>query len=222
MILLLNNNFFPDSEKTKMQSFTLAAKHLTEKHTGPNLTKEIEEILSSLGVRSSQIVGGTTDGGGNIVNGVKSVCGNDNHIRCMCHVFNVIIRRCLEKMKMLMSIIQKVKKFVTHMKHSYLVMDLYRELQMLCGVSEHEVKFLIQSIITRWNSELYCIKRFLDMIEHIMELVRSPTYNGPEIPTKEEIKLLEEYVSLMEPFASVTTLLSGERYVTGQVVFPLI
>jgi hypothetical protein len=194
------------------------AKHLPDSHTGDNLYAEFVKMLQKFNVELTDVVAGTTDGGTNVINAMKSLCGPNGHVPCICHIINAMIRRCLNHptAKAITTVIDKVKRFVTHLKHSNTAMGIYRKLQTLAGTLESNVKYLIQSVVTRWNSELLCVERFIEMLNIVKNLVADRSYSGPEIPNEEEITILKGYVALMKPFETVTTRLSGDSYVTSK------
>ncbi|XP_025986730.2 uncharacterized protein LOC113003070 [Solenopsis invicta] len=86
---------------------------------------------------------------------------------------------------------------------------------------EHSDLKLIQSVETRWNSTFDMLHRFIQLSDKIgLILLQHPT--APSMLTALELQTVREFVQLLEPFKTATTMLSGEMYVTGSQVIPIL
>lgn len=84
---------------------------------------------------------------------------------------------------MLRDLFTTVKAIVTYVKQSSVQAILH---------ARADGKGLIQSVMTRWNTDLDMIERFLELIT---EQPSSPT-----LPTVEDIRVLKEVVVILKPF----------------------
>jgi len=189
------------------------------RHTGANIANEIDTILKAFGILKKNVVGGTTDSGGNMINGMKAVLASPEcHNICICHLLATIIRHVMARLAALFPCVDKVQGVGTHLKHSTSSMELFRECQEEEGASENDIRYLKTSVVTRWNSAYKSVMAYLSLKQHVDRTASSELYKGPAPINSSEAKILEDFVLVMKPFYIVTNELSGENYVTGIIL----
>lgn len=148
---------------------------------------------------------------------------NDGHVACFAHVLNLIVSKSLgnEATKDFVKIIEKVKAIVAYFKHSNVAQDQLREKQRKEGKSDGTYLNLIQEIVTRWNSTLYCLERFVLLSGYLGKILLSPHHKKAP-PMVFEIAKIEECFQLLRPFEAATKDISGEKYVSASLIIPLI
>lgn len=107
---------------------------------------------------------------------------------------------------------EKIKTLVTFFKQSVVAADELRK---------HNIKKLIQSVPTRWNSTYYMLEQFIELSDGIsLTLLKCP--KAPPMLTASELQLAKEIIQVMKPIEAATKEICGEQYVTGSKVIPLI
>jgi hypothetical protein len=207
----------------------VGARQILFSHTANNIKEQLKTIMEDVKLKCDQIKNVSTDGGANIVRAVKDLFVDNRHVSCLCHFLNLLVGNSIRSKAPLYAAISKVKTIVTFFKHSAKSTDELKD-------EQHKVAFrkipavLIQTVDTRWNTELLYVRRFL-LLRNFVKIVldrrnagnKNPDQNnGPVFLTDDEILLLQDFVSLYEPFESLSKVFSGEKYVTSSLVIPLL
>ncbi|XP_072157560.1 zinc finger BED domain-containing protein 4-like [Bemisia tabaci] len=203
-------------ENGKLASLILNTVHLEERHLGVNIKNKVEETFKDWGLRTLQIVLVVTDGAANMVNAANLLTGNeDKHLHCIAHVLNLIAEVVLAN-PFLAPLLAPVKAIITASIQSYILSDELRDAQ-----PPGEALKLMQSVITRWNSEFYMIQRFLKLKDYISGvLINHP--DSVQMISARKVSELQEVMTLLEPLEEMTRHLSGLHYVTCSAVIPLV
>lgn len=209
-------------------------------HTGAHICEDLKNMINKWKIPTSKILAATTDNGANIVCGVKlllsrstsdviseSIYDRHVHVPCFAHIINLIVSKSLgsEKNKNIVFIIEKVKAIVAFFKHSNVAQDMLREEQKKEGKSDGTFLYLIQEIATRWNSTFYCLQRFVVLSGHVGKILLSPVQKiapSTRMLTAAEIATTDECLQLLKPFQAATKDISGDKYVSGSLIIPLI
>ncbi|XP_018904704.2 zinc finger BED domain-containing protein 4 [Bemisia tabaci] len=189
-------------ENGKLASLILNTVHLEERHLGVNIKNKVEETFKDWGLRTLQIVLVVTDGAANMVNAANLLTGNeDKHLHCIAHVLNLIAEVVLAN-PFLAPLLAPVKVIITAFIQSYILSDELRDAQ-----PPGEALKLMQSVITRWNSEFYMIQRFLKLKDYISGvLINHP--DSVQMISARKVSELQEVMTLLEPLEEMTRHLS--------------
>ncbi|CAH0562783.1 unnamed protein product [Brassicogethes aeneus] len=214
-------------EKNEVETIMLGVRRLLEAHTGDYIAQKMEELMESFDISKSKIIAVCTDGGANMIAGVRKLLGEGKHVYCFAHMLNLIVTDGLEDKNnnRLKELIDLVKSFVTFGRHSNNFMDALRAEQQRDGVPEGDVTLFIQSVPTRWNSTFDMLSRFVTLYPYVARVLASPSIklkNAPRMLSGNEIELLSEIVNILKPFKQATTEISGSDYITGSLVLPMI
>lgn len=82
---------------------------------------------------------------------------------------------------------------------------------------------LFQCNNTRWGSTLKMLQRYLDLSEIIIKILLVTMHNNPKAPKPvmgEDLNIIREMITVLEPIAQATELIYGEKYVTGSEALP--
>lgn len=217
-----------DEEKKCMSSICLGVKNLTPHHNAFNICGDLSEMLESWNISKENIVSVTTDNGANIIAGVKMLLPRESqensvHVSCLAHNINLVVSKALGAEKDIINIIEKIKNIVGYFKHSNVAQDDLRNEQKKEGKTDGTYLYLIQEVATRWNSTFYCLERFQLLSGHVAKILLSSSHKkAPSMLLPYELGLVEECLLLLRPFESATKDVSGEKYVSGSFVIPLI
>lgn len=136
----------------------------------------------------------------------------------MAHTLNLSVIEALGAHTELNSIIKKCRNIVTHFKHSVLAFDKLKAIQEQMGFPLLKVK---QDVATRWNSCLLMIERLLQLKDALSIAVTSIP-NLSLFLDAQEWNILNDCVPVLKPIEFLTTVLSGEKYITMSSIIPLI
>ncbi|KAL7288066.1 hypothetical protein TKK_0017856 [Trichogramma kaykai] len=205
----LSAHFTEDNEfKTAM----IGVHALNNSHTSDNIQVWIEEILNEWNLKNTQIMAVIADGAANIKSALKACFGAPKVLHCFAHILNLVVTGAISSESLITDLLKKVKNVVTFFKHSVNAADALKK--------ETPLK-LKQSCETRWNSTYYMIQRYLKVHDYVIKILCN-TKSAPPVISADEVDILQEMTSLLEPFEYATKLVSGEKYVTISKVIPLI
>ncbi|XP_039308580.1 E3 SUMO-protein ligase ZBED1-like isoform X4 [Solenopsis invicta] len=217
-----------DEEKKCMNAMCLGVKNLTPHHTAINICADLNEMLEHWNISKKSIVSVTTDNGANIVAGIKMLLAKENpetniHVPCLAHNINLVVCKALGAIDDIVNIIDKVKQIVAYFKHSNVAQDNMRNEQKKDGKGDGTYLYLIQEVATRWNSTFYCLERFQLLSKYVGKILSCSTHkNAPPMVTPLELAIIEECLLLLRPFEAATKDISGEKYISGSLVIPLV
>lgn len=213
-----------DASSVMMHSFCLGARQLQPHHTAIHINEDLVQMLDQFKIDKSKIVSVTTDGGANIVAAVRILLGSSKfHIPCLAHMINLVVQNGTDAVPEFKEISEKVKALVTYFKRSNVAMDDLRAEQAREGKSEGKFLYLIQDVMTRWNSTFYALQRFVTLSGHIGKiLLLSKHKNAPPMLTPMEVDIVRDCIVVLKPFEAATKEISGEKYVTASMVIPIV
>lgn len=163
-------------------------------------------------IRKESIVAVVSDSAANIKKAIIDSFGVDKHLPCFAHLLNLVPSKIIENDEIISPSIIKIKNIVTFFKKSVVAADKLR--------LESNLK-LIQSVDTRWNSCYEMLTRFVELADKISVILLLMD-NGPEMLIAAELKIIKEFIQLLEPFYEATQIVSKEKYFTGSKTIPVI
>lgn len=185
---------------------------LDDRHTSDNLKEWLLEIIEKWNITLESIVVVVSDNAPNIKKAIVDAFGEEKHLGCYAHTLNLVVAKIIEEDEVVSLLCSKVKSIVAFFKKSVILSDLLRE---------HSNLKLIQSVETRWNSTFDMLQRFIQLSDKIsLILLQHPT--APPMLSALELQTIKEFMQLLEPFKTATTIFSGEMYVTGSQIIPII
>ena len=137
---------------------------------------------------------------------------------CIAHKVNICVVNCIEK---------KQHAFGRSLGKCRLVAKNYRKSPKAKAIlKKYHKRRLAGFVKTRWWSDVFCVKSFLDAYQTQMEdgdnaivkLCDEMDWNI--VITERNISDLKEYLSVMEPFEQLFAKLNGETYSTLPKVYP--
>lgn len=134
------------------------------------------------------------------------------HIRCACHVINLIVQDGLTTMK---GVIDDIKESVKYIKSSPSRLDKFKEVVAQVGIS---CKLPSADVPTRWNSTYIMLESALPFRRAFRALVqKDPDYVF--CPSSGEWKNVDTVCVMLKVFHTATNVLSGSSYSTSNLYF---
>lgn len=194
------------------RSVTIGVEELTDRYTADYLREKLLDLISQWNIKKEGVVAVISDSAANIKKAIVDSFGADKHLPCFAHLLNLlqVPSKIIENDESVS--FTKIKSIVKFFKKSVVAADKLR--------LESDLK-LIQSVDTRWNSCYEMLTRFVELADKISVILLLMD-SGPEMLTAAELKIVKEFIQLLEPFYEATQIVSKEKYFTGSKVIPVI
>jgi hypothetical protein len=215
------NLTFSDITMKKLISFTLGVRQMMQRSDHSSIVKELKQLLELLQISSDQVERVATDGGGNVKKAVSSMFGEAAQSPCICHMLNLVVEYTFEMSPIITAILKDVKAIVTFFKMSPVAMNMLKNIQLDKG---KKCLVLIQSVPTRWNSQLNCLKRYVKLKDEVKKVLTDPSLTRsskatPPNPVPDEaISMLDEVVKILQPLDDLTRAFSANKTSTSSLV----
>ncbi|EZA61658.1 Zinc finger BED domain-containing protein, partial [Ooceraea biroi] len=190
------------------KSVTIGVEELTDRHTADYL----RALIAQWNIKKESVVAIISDSAPNIKKAIVDSFGIDKHLPCFEHLLNLVPSKIIENDEIVSPLITKIKNIVKFFKKSVVAADKLR--------LESDLK-LIQSVETRWNSCYEMLKRFVELADKISVILLLMD-SAPEMLVATELKIVKEFIQLLEPFYEATQILSKEKHFTGSKTIPVI
>ena len=140
------------------------------------------------------------------------------HVKCLAHANNIAVQNGL-KTNGVSKIIANVKRIVGHFHRSSLATSMFEKKPQHLNKVKHA---LINDVPTRWESTLSMIERFLEQKSVVFEALEN-LKNDDLIRAFNAIdsELLRKVTTVLEPFQTITTVMSSELLCTLSLIKPL-
>lgn len=210
------------SGRFEVMNVTLATKEMKESHTAEHLRAVIEDVVDEWNL-NGKIIATCHDNAKNITNAATQSHKLGYSIPCFAHSLQLAINKGLELEKVSL-LLKKSSNIVSFFNHSCKASSALRTVQQNLNVKDHK---LIQHVKTRWNSCYHMLQRIVEQkvciaaVFNDRSIVSQSKALHLEIISSDFI-LIEEIVTILEPFEVATTYMSTAQFPTLSVVAPLI
>nr|CAI5826378.1 unnamed protein product [Callosobruchus analis] len=119
------------------------------------------------------------------------------------------------------NLLSKVRTVVGHFKWSSISTQKFIDYQKQTNPETEALK-LIQDVPTRWNSTFYMLERFTKLENDVKSTTAILNNNNIPVLTAHEWQICKELCTVLGPFEKTTRTISGENYVTGSFVIPIV
>uniref|UniRef100_A0A671PSY3 BED-type domain-containing protein n=1 Tax=Sinocyclocheilus anshuiensis TaxID=1608454 RepID=A0A671PSY3_9TELE len=206
------------SDDWRLLSHVLQTRAVYESHTGANIADLIQKVAEEWQFPTRDLVL-MTDNASNMV--LLLSWGGFVHVRCYAHTLNLATQRAL-RLPSVARLLGKIRHITTFFHRSPIAKHQFEEKQKLLGLPHHMLK---TDVITRWNSALDMVDRFLEQHPAISAALLSQQVRRGEADlctlSELDISHAEDLVKALKPLKDATTLMSKEGSPTVSLIAPL-
>ncbi|KAL5706065.1 hypothetical protein ACHQM5_024276 [Ranunculus cassubicifolius] len=208
----------------KLQKRVISFSYMPTPHTGNAICEKIHSLLADWGIEKKLFSITLDNATSNLtfVNLLRSqlnlqealLCDGDYfHIRCCCHIINLVVHEGLTAID---NSVLKIRESIKYCRGSQgrkkAFYDSVRHVSLPCS------KGLRQDVATRWDSTFYMLESAVFYKRAFMHLSLTDS-NYKDCPTREEWVKVEKICEYLGLFANVTKLFSGTLYPTSNLFF---
>ncbi|KAK9961837.1 hypothetical protein ABG768_007237 [Culter alburnus] len=205
-------------ELWNLVSYVLQTTEVQTDHRSVSLVEMLTKAMEEWGLLSKDpaIV---TDNAANMIRAVE-ITGL-THVGCFAHIINLASQAGL-KLPNVARLLGRVRHIAKFFHRSTMATRILKEKQKLLQLNAHKLKI---DVVTRWNSALEMLERFLEQQPAISAALLSPDVRRNEKDLcslkEEDITDAEDVVRALKPMKTATQVMSEEKCPTLSVIAPL-
>lgn len=193
-------------------NLVLSAEKLEERHTGQYISEKFQSMLEKWEI-DSHVHCVVRDAGANMKKAL--FLSGLNNLDCTAHKLQLVVKSGLTAQQSVSDVVAKLRSISAHFNHSVMAQDELKQIQSRIGAPTLSV---IRDSVTRWNSTLHMMQRFLELKESLS--VYCADHKVQQL-TNDDFTLLSAAISLLKPFDDITNQLSHSNTSISEVI-PLI
>nr|CAI5837979.1 unnamed protein product [Callosobruchus analis] len=206
------------NDEYELKSILLECSVLMGHHSSQNLATTLQRIVMDWGI-GEKVLLAVSDNASNIKNAITTQLGW-NHLGCFAHTINLIVKDALSD-PAVGNLLSKVRTVVGNFKRSSISTQKFIDYQKQTNPETEALK-LIQDVPTRWNSTFYMLERFTKLENAVKSTTAILNNNNIPVLTAHEWQICKELCTVLRPFEKTTKTISGENYVTGSFIIPIV
>src|SRR6266542_2225642 len=211
----------------------LALEYVPFPHTAEKICESLINTIRSWNLEY-KVMSVTTDNGSNMVKAMKLLkqeFPNTERIACAAYTLQLVVNKGLKSSEELQRLILRANRLITFLRKP-------KQCEHLLAVQQElnydKILKPIQEVSTRWNSVFYAFERLLELQRAIIFLPsrlkadknKENNKDGKKLDSimlsSKEWETLSEIIEILDPFEEITSILSGQNYVTLSLVYPFI
>ena len=204
--------------KFVLKRFLVKMESFPGSHTAELIGQKLTELVLKLDLPADVSSWCTSDGGSNVRKALLESPVIDTAIRCVDHVIHRVVTQALKSVPSMVKLKEKVSKLVLHFNHSAKATGQLRKVATELGLSRTK---LVQSVATRWNSDLHQFESILDLFPALSEITQTGDSKVEQLlPSVQEKLDLQAVSILLQPWATLSELASSDKGPTLHLVIP--
>lgn len=192
----------------QLQKAVLHSQEFSGSHTAAALATAFENMFQSWNIPKEKVHVILRDNARNMVRAMQDA--GFPSLGCMAHTLQLAVHEGVLSQRSVNDIIATGRRIVGHFKHSPLA---YSRLQTQLG---QPIKRLQQDVSTRWNSTFYMLQSLLEQKRALGAY--GADYDLPATFTANQWGLMENMISLLEPFEELTKEISSSSASAADVI----
>ena len=192
----------------KRVSLPICCEKFNESHSANNLSIWLDEKLEDWEIRDKVKVI-VSDSAANMQAMVDQMY-DVQHVKCLNHVLNLIVKDEILEKPQIRKLIETVRKVSNFPNSSALFAEAVRS---KCIERNCAVQALVPDVVTRWNSTLDMLVRFIELEDVIKDVLFVDGWNERVMDSSSissaDWKLMKNVISVLKPFKSATLKLSS-------------
>ncbi|XP_036968503.1 E3 SUMO-protein ligase ZBED1-like [Acanthopagrus latus] len=202
-----------------LMSHVLQTTEVLTSHTAINIADMLTGAIQEWGLTSKDPAV-VTDNAANMVRAVEIM--QLMHVGCFAHTLNLASQAGL-KVPAVSRLLARVRRIATFFHRSTMANHILKEKQKLLQLPAHK---LTVDVVTRWNSALDMLERFLEQQPAISATLLSQDVRRNETDlctlTEEDVTIAEDLVRVLKPMKEATLAMSEDKQPTLSVIAPLL
>ncbi|XP_028254439.1 zinc finger BED domain-containing protein 1-like [Parambassis ranga] len=205
-------------EEWNLISYVLQTTEVETDHRSASLAEMMTVAIEEWGLMSKDPVM-VTDNAANMVHAVEIM--GLTHVGCFAHIINLASQAGF-KLPNIARLLGRVRHIAKFFHRSTTATRILKEKQKLLQLKAHKLTI---DVVTRWNSVLEMLERFLEQQPAISAALLSPEVRRKEKDLcslkEEDITDAEDVVRALKPMKTATQVMSEEKSPTLSVIAPL-
>ncbi|KAM8728456.1 E3 SUMO-protein ligase ZBED1-like [Acanthopagrus schlegelii] len=202
-----------------LMSHVLQTTEVLTSHTAINIADMLTGAIQEWGLTSKDPAV-VTDNAANMVRAVEIM--QLMHVGCFAHTLNLASQAGL-KVPAVSRLLAQVRRIATFFHRNTMANHILKEKQKLLQLPAHK---LTVDVVTRWNSALDMLERFLEQQPAISATLLSQDVRRNEKDlctlTEEDVTIAEDLVRVLKPMKEATLAMSEDKQPTLSVIAPLL
>ena len=213
----LNVNYI--NSEWRRAKLCLACRPFDEHHTGQNLARWVESECDAWGITDSVGVV-TTDTAANMKKMMNYLPYHFSHGDCINHVLQLVIKDELLEKPSIKNLVQNCRSICSFANMSVLLAQSIIKRQIEAGKEKNDCLYLVQDVVTRWNSTYLMLKRFLELQQVIRDILLDQEWNRKldVTITNADWNLMEKVVTVLGVFFEATERFSSSSACISEVI----
>lgn len=200
------------SSEWERKTAVLGCKPIYASHTAENIGDSLKEILSSWGL-TDKVHLFVRDSGANVIAALEGC--HIPAVPCFCHTLQLVVNASLMAQRAIIDMNTRLGKFIKFFRKSSTAKQALAAAQKQLNLPKHT---LVKGEPTRWSSYLNSMKRALEQKRAICMIAPDFNLGNDQKLLDNDWKLMEQVVSLLEPFAVATSFGEQEHSCISEVI----
>ena len=200
----------------KRVKINIGCKKFDESHTGAAMAKFIEELTQVWDIYYNISIG-VTDSAANMIKMFEYLPWQ--HVDCGNHSFQLVLNDEIFTMVSVETLVKKCRAVCTYGNKSWqFTQDLIKA--QATEENQGQGKYLVQDVVTRWNSTYLMLERFLLLKPFIIKVLGSQKWEE-KVSTRfypNEWELMSKIVTMVKGFKEATEMLSSAQASISQII----